>query len=257
MNLFALLGTAVAAIALVSVEEEIEIGRQANAQVRMEVPELRDGRATAYVRDVGLVWSSAWPGIPHFHRQPPRDQRVVSPWRAGLDQSWRTATGSTRIAGRGCARPRDRPYRRAPRLGQADTRHGRPVAHLWRSASGNTGGAGTAQAAAGLLAGGVFLTFSRDEEREADRVGLTMLIRAGWDGRGMIELFDLVRREAARDPGTVEAFLSSHPSPQDRIATLSADVRRHPGGRRDSRQFRDVRLHLVRLPPSLPVKDNH
>jgi len=122
---------------------------------------------------------------------------------------------------------------------------------------GNTGGAGTAQAAAGLLAGSVFLKFSRDEEREADRVGLAMLIRAGWDGRGLIELFDLLRQEAGRDPGTVDAFLSSHPSPQDRIAALSADVRRHPGGRRDSRQFRNVRLHLERLPPPPRVKDNH
>jgi len=85
---------------------------------------------------------------------------------------------------------------------------------------GNSGGAGAAQIAAGFLANGVFLKFSRDDEREADRVGLDIMRRAGWDGRGMVELFDILRRESARDPGSVEVFFSSHPSPQDRMAQL-------------------------------------
>ena len=65
---------------------------------------------------------------------------------------------------------------------------------------GNSGGAGAAQMAAGFIANGVFLKFSRDDEREADRVGLQILTRAGWDGRGMVELFEMLRRESTRDP---------------------------------------------------------
>ena len=45
--------TSVAAMVLVSVEEEIEIGRTANEQVRKQVPELKDSTVTRYVRDVG------------------------------------------------------------------------------------------------------------------------------------------------------------------------------------------------------------
>src|SRR5207253_3277297 len=62
---------------------------------------------------------------------------------------------------------------------------------------GNVGGAGTAQAAGALMANGVFLKFSRDDEREADSVGLQIMTKAGWDPRGMIELFD-VRSEERR-----------------------------------------------------------
>ena len=41
------------AISLVSVQDEIDIGRQANAQVKQQMAELRQGEVTAYVRDLG------------------------------------------------------------------------------------------------------------------------------------------------------------------------------------------------------------
>ena len=113
---------------------------------------------------------------------------------------------------------------------------------------GNGGGANAAQTAAGFLAKGVFLKFSRDDEREADQVGLQMMRRAGWDARGMVELFEILQREAQRDPGAVETFFSSHPPPRDRIARLQADVARNRGGRRDSRQFQALKARLMRMP---------
>jgi predicted Zn-dependent protease len=113
---------------------------------------------------------------------------------------------------------------------------------------GNSGGAGAAKIAGGLLANGLFLKFNRDDEQEADRVGLQMMARAGWDPRGMVELFEILRREARRDPGTVEVFFSSHPSPQDRITELRTEVMRRRGGRRDSQEFKNVKARLQRLP---------
>ena len=75
-----------------------------------------------------------------------------------------------------------------------------------------------------------FLKFSRDDEREADRVGLQLMRRAGWDGRGMVELFEILQRKRGRNPSSVEVFFSSHPSPQDRIQELQADVERASTG---------------------------
>ena len=112
---------------------------------------------------------------------------------------------------------------------------------------GNTGGAGTAQAAASVLTGGVFLKFNRAEEREADEVGMTILTRSGWSGRGMVELFQLLAREAGRNGGSVDAFLSSHPAPQDRIDYLSTRIKRDKGGTRDSERYRSVQAHLARV----------
>jgi predicted Zn-dependent protease len=104
--------------------------------------------------------------------------------------------------------------------------------------------------AAGFLANGIFLKFSRDDEREADRVGLRMMARAGWDPRGMVELFDILRREAQRNPGSVQVFFSSHPSPAERGGRLRAEVARHRGGRRDSPQFQAIKTRLQRMSPA-------
>ena len=56
---------------------------------------------------------------------------------------------------------------------------------------GNTGGA-AARRRGGLLTGGVFLKFNRDEEREADRVGMTILMRRAGGTGGMVELFEML-----------------------------------------------------------------
>jgi predicted Zn-dependent protease len=99
------------------------------------------------------------------------------------------------------------------------------------------------------MTSGMFLKFSRDDERDADRVGLEILTRAGWDARGMVELFEILRREQTRDPSIVETFFSTHPPPQERIEQLRAAVQRRPGGRRDSSDFQRARARSLALPP--------
>ena len=64
----------------------------------------------------------------------------------------------------------------------------------------------------------------------------------------MIELFDVLRRESNRDPGAVDVFFSTHPSPQDRIAQLTAATARSHGGIRDTAEFRAVKARVLRLP---------
>ena len=88
------------------------------------------------------------------------------------------------------------------------------------------------------------------DEREADRVGLQMLRRAGWDGRGMSEMFEILRAEAARDPSQVEVFFSTHPPPADRIGELKQEGGDRPGGTRDTAEFRAMKMRLAALPPA-------
>jgi predicted Zn-dependent protease len=65
----------------------------------------------------------------------------------------------------------------------------------------------------------------------------------------MVDLFEILRRESARDPGSVEVFFSTHPPPQDRIARLQTEVARRRGGTRDTNQFQQVRARLLKMPP--------
>jgi predicted Zn-dependent protease len=250
----------VAGMVLVSVEEEIEIGRAANEQVRRQVPELRDPVVASYVRDVGKRLVRAAPGAKYPYSFVVADRSEINAFSLPGGPVWinRGVLSRARNESQVAAVLAHEVAHIARRHG-ADRLTQGMVARwglgLLGALLGNTGGAGTAQAAASVMTGGLFLKFNRDEEREADEVGTTILTRAGWSGRGMVELFDMLRREAGRDESAVDAFLSSHPSPQDRIDDLSAQVSRHRGGTRDSERFRSVKARLARV-PAPHTKDN-
>jgi predicted Zn-dependent protease len=78
-----------------------------------------------------------------------------------------------------------------------------------------------AGATAAVQAGAVSsqLAFSRDYEREADRVGLQALAGAGFDPSAMAAFFDKLQRAARiSDDGTMPGYLRTHPMTGDRIA---------------------------------------
>lgn len=63
------------------------------------------------------------------------------------------------------------------------------------------------------------LSFSRQHEAEADRIGLQYMAKAGYDPRAAIELWRNMK--AAMDSeGRPPAFLSTHPYPEDRIEAI-------------------------------------
>lgn len=242
-----------AQISLVSVEDEIDIGREANAQVRRQVPEVRDAQTAAYIREIGARLARHAPGPKYPYSFATADYREINAYALPGGPVWihrgvlHAATSESQVAGVLA--------HEVAHIGQRHAADQLTKATLanWGlgvlgAVLGNSAGAGAAQLAAGLLTSGVFLKFSRDAEREADQVGLQIMRRAGWDGRGMVELFEILRRESSRDPRSVEVFFSSHPPPRDRIARLQGEVAKRPGGTRDSRQFQSIKARLQRMP---------
>ena len=255
-----LIVAAAAAITLVSVEQEIEIGREANAQVRKEMPELTDAQVTSYVRGVARRLVQVAPGPKYPYSFSVVNYREINAFALPGGPVWvhrgvlQAATNESQVAGVLAHEIAHIAERHA-----ADQLTKGVLANLglglFGAVLGNSGGAGAAQMAAGFIANGAFLKFSRDDEREADRVGLRILTKAGWDGRGMVELFEILRRESNRDPGAVEVFLSSHPAPQDRIAQLQADIARGKGGRHDTPEFQAVKSRLLKMKPAPAMPD--
>lgn len=80
----------------------------------------------------------------------------------------------------------------------------------------NTNGVRTLAGAATL---GITMPFSRDNEAEADAVGLRFMARAGYDPREAIAVWRNFER-AGR--GGSPEFLSAHPAPGNRAARLEA-----------------------------------
>ncbi|MBC7664225.1 MAG: M48 family metallopeptidase [Caulobacter sp.] len=70
------------------------------------------------------------------------------------------------------------------------------------------------------------LKYSRDDETEADLIGLELAARAGYDPRSALSLWQ--KMEAA-GKGAPPAFLSDHPSNPDRLRTIAANIPRVQG----------------------------
>ncbi len=65
---------------------------------------------------------------------------------------------------------------------------------------------------------GILLPFSRLQESEADRIGLILMAKAGYDPRGAVKFWE---RMSAISQGAPPEFLSTHPSDQRRIRDLN------------------------------------
>ncbi|MDP1873321.1 M48 family metallopeptidase [Phenylobacterium sp.] len=63
--------------------------------------------------------------------------------------------------------------------------------------------------------------YSRQHELEADRIGLDLMVRAGFSARRGVELW---RRMAARGGSSMPAILSTHPSDAARVQQLDAYI---------------------------------
>jgi predicted Zn-dependent protease len=64
------------------------------------------------------------------------------------------------------------------------------------------------------------LAFTRDYEREADRVGFQMLQDAGFDPRGMAEFFERLQRAGRLYESNAPVYLRSHPLTVERLSDM-------------------------------------
>lgn len=89
------------------------------------------------------------------------------------------------------------------------------------------------------------LNFSRDAEREADRVGLQILREAGFDTSGMISFFGRMQSASRAYTDAAPAFLRSHPLTTERIADIQARTRdQRYKQRADSQDFHFIKARL-------------
>lgn len=89
------------------------------------------------------------------------------------------------------------------------------------------------------------LNFSRDAEREADRIGLQILREAEFDTSGMITFFGRMQSATRAYTDAVPAYLRSHPLTTERIADIEARTRHERYRQRvDSLDFHLIRARL-------------
>lgn len=89
------------------------------------------------------------------------------------------------------------------------------------------------------------LDFTRENEREADRVGLQILNDSGFDTRAMPAFFETLMRNTRISEGSAPSFLRTHPLNTERIAEIRNRVEQLPYRQvPDSIEFQLVRAKL-------------
>jgi predicted Zn-dependent protease len=80
--------------------------------------------------------------------------------------------------------------------------------------------AGVASQALGVL----FLKFSRDNENQADELGVRYSSRANYDSRQMIEVMKVLDKITAQSGSRLPEWLATHPNPGNRIEHINAVI---------------------------------
>ena len=104
-----------------------------------------------------------------------------------------------------------------------------------------------------LGATAIMARFSRGDETEADRYGVTYTLRAGLDPRGMPEMFEIMLAERDKQGSGSGSFLATHPIEEDRIAATRRAIAALPAGAlanvtRDTPGFQAFKARLRSLP---------
>jgi predicted Zn-dependent protease len=96
--------------------------------------------------------------------------------------------------------------------------------------------------AAGLgqfATGALLASYSRENEREADSLALTYMVRAGYSPQGHIQLMDMLRSLSKHKSSAIELLFSTHPMSEERYLSSIKAVEKLPPSTRDLPLYRE------------------
>jgi predicted Zn-dependent protease len=96
------------------------------------------------------------------------------------------------------------------------------------------------------------LKYSRENETEADQVGLKYLTKAGYGGGALLKILQKIRAKQWFGPEDIPSYMSTHPAIETRMSYLDTWIQTHPEAAKsarpvDSAGFRKVRTKLIAL----------
>jgi predicted Zn-dependent protease len=240
--------------------QDVQLGRQAAAQVRRQLPLLNDGPTDALVEQIGRRLVAAVPA------------RMAQPaFRYSFDVvnlreiNAFALPGGPMFLNRGMLQAAHTDDEvagvMAHELSHVILRHGTLQAakaqkfqlgaiagQVIGSMIGGTKGAIIAQGSQ-IGLGTYFMKYSREYEREADLLGAQLMARAGYDPRQMANMFRTIQQQGGTSG---PEFLSDHPDPGNRYDTIIRESRslKVAGAANTGPAFDSVRARLAQMPPA-------
>ena len=240
--------------------QDVQLGQEAAAQVRKELPLLKDERVDAWVDKVGKRLVTAIP--PEFTHPEFRytfevvNQKEINAFalpggpmflNRGMIEA---AKAEAEVAGV-----------MAHELSHVALRHGTAQATKAQKFQigailGQIAGAAVGGTLGGIIGQGsqiglgtYFLKFGRAAESEADLLGAQMLARAGYDPRQMANMFKTIEAEGGNQG---PEFLSDHPNPGNRYNAINKEADSLTvQGNYSTGEFNTVLARLNGMPPAL------
>jgi hypothetical protein len=241
-----------------TVQEDVELGREAAEQAREQLPMMRDDLVEDYVDRLGDRLVEAIPA----------DQR-----HAGFRYSFDVVNvreinafalpGGPMFVNRGMIEAAKTEGEvagvMAHEISHVALRHGTAQAGkatpfqigqiagaVLGAIVGGTAGQVIAQGTSFGL-GAAFMKYGREYERQADIEGAQIMARAGYDPRDMANMFETIEQQSG---GSGPEWLSDHPNPGNRSAAITKEAQalRVSNAIRDTAAFERVRSHLKSLP---------
>ena len=215
---------------MLTLEDEYQIGRMIVRGLRDQDQILEDPEVTEYIRSLGSKLSSqAHEGAQRFNFfmvKDNYDQRVRAAGRlhrrqqraAARDQERERAGGRARARNRARHAATHRTQHRGAEPPEPGVDRGHACGDPDRCAAGGGDAAMAGVAAAQSLAIQQQISFTRANETEADRVGLGILARSGFDPQGMPAFFETMSRHAGGSETNIPEMLRTHPVTSTRIA---------------------------------------
>jgi hypothetical protein len=245
-------------------QQDVELGREAAAEVRKEYPVIDNERIAGYLTMLGNRLVAA---APPDLKQPvfeysftPVNLKEINAFalpggpmfvHRGMFEA---ATSEGEVAGV-----------MAHELSHVLLRHGTANAtkaqNPWiqlGQAAGIIGGAVVGGAAGSVIAqtsqfglGTLLLRYSRDFEKQADLLGAQIMARAGYDPRDLARMFETIEKDAKASGGSGPQWLSSHPNPGNRTQYINAEAARLTITTvADTTQFAPIKAVFASLPPA-------
>ena len=91
------------------------------------------------------------------------------------------------------------------------------------------GGAAASAVTMGSMAAGqsMNLAYSREDERQADQIGLHIERKAGYNGEGLMDVLEKIRSKRWFDTNQIPSYLQTHPGAEERMAYIDTWLEKH------------------------------
>jgi len=250
-------------------QQDVELGREAGAEVRKEYPIIDDQRIARYLTKLGDRLVAAAPAelnqsVYEYSFTPVNLKEINAFALPGGPMfvhrgMFEAAASEAEVVGV-----------MAHELSHVLLRHGtanmskaqNPLLQIGQIA-GIVGGAVIGGAAGSAIAQGsqfglgtLLLRYSRDFEKQADLLGAQIMARAGYDPRALAHMFETIEQESKAGGGSGPEWMSSHPNPGNRTQYITKEAESlKMASAADDREFAPIKSAFAALPPAKSMSD--